>query len=51
MLSVEFGHIVYCDYADHKTHTHRPAESKGPWFCSICGSTDHITWYPFFAKE
>jgi hypothetical protein len=41
MLSVEFGHIVYCDYAEHEAHTHRPFGSDDPWFCSICGATDH----------
>jgi len=41
MLSVEFGSIVHCNYGDIDTYTHRPAGSSDPWFCSICGATDH----------
>ena len=40
-LATEFGPVVFCDYAEQESHTHRPSGSSDPWFCFKCGSTEH----------
>lgn len=46
----DYGPEVWCDETGQIEATHRPAGSRDPWFCMVCGSIEHKATRPESAE-